>query len=231
MLGMKVEIFARHCIASQASAHKRRFPAFSREAHFQRFKGLIDPTVANITYVIDLAGQESMQGHYLQRESRVVPIRAGTEAGAFLQLLDLIAGLPLHPDAVIYIVEDDYLHRPGWLEVLLEAFALPIDYATLYDHRDKYTDPVYHKLSSTIFATSSCHWRTTPSTTNTFATRFSTLMEDLKIHRRYSQGVKITKDHQKFCHLQRRGRVLVSSIPGWSTHDEPEFASPCVKWI
>jgi hypothetical protein len=127
-------------------------------------------------------------------------------------------------------VEDDYLHRPGWIEVLKEGFSLPADYVTLYDHRDKYFYPMYRTLDARLFVTKSCHWRTTPSTTNTFAARFGTLMQDLALQRRFSKGRSITEDHRKFCTLGKKGRVLISPLPGWSTHVEPNYASPCIDW-
>jgi hypothetical protein len=59
--------------------------------------------------------------------------------------------------------------------------------------------------------------------------RFSTLKEHLSIHRRFSQGRKISADHDKFCCLGKKGAMLISPIPGWSTHAEKEFASPFFK--
>ena len=132
-----------------------------------------------------------------------------------------------HPDTILYFVEDDYLHRTGWLDVLFEGMQVA-DYATLYDHNDKYR--LYPNLQSRVFATQTCHWRTTPSTTNTFALRTKTLLRDLAIHRQFSQDRAVSADHEKFCKLQTRGTMLISSLPGWATHCEPEFASPCVDW-
>jgi hypothetical protein len=104
------------------------------------------------------------------------------------------------------------------------------DYVTLYDHKDKYFFPMYHSLQSRIFHTKSCHWRTTPSMTQTFAVRWKTLMEDLSIHRKFSKSRQISQDHLKFLALSRQGRTLISSLPGFSTHAELEFASPCFNW-
>jgi hypothetical protein len=157
-----------------------------------------------------------------------VEINQGTEAGAFLALLDYLESLSLHPETPIYLVEDDYVHREGWTDVLLEGLQIPgIDYVTLYDHKDKYTDPMYQNLTSKLLLTQSCHWRTIPSTTQTFAARWKTLQRDLSIHRRYSRNRKISADHQKFLTL---GATLISPIPGWSTHAEPPFASPGIDW-
>ena len=37
-------------------------------------------------------------------------------------------------------------------------------------------------------------------------------------------------DHEKFLELGRQGALLISSLPGWSTHVEQNLASPCFEW-
>lgn len=225
----KIEVFYRSCIFSSISHRKLRIPHFSKEKCYHNLIQTMDSEKANLTKILDVA-KGDREGHFLSQEN-VIEIREGTESGAFLRLIEYVAALNLHPETIVYFVEDDYLHRPGWVDVLLEGFQIEsADYVTLYDHRDKYFYPMYNNLKSRIFATSSCHWRTTPSTTQTFAMRFKTLLRDLKIHKKYSEGVAISKDHQKFLHLQKKGRCLISSVPGWSTHAEPKYASPCTNW-
>ncbi len=216
-----IQLFVRHCNYSSASAHKKRPEGFSREACHQNLLDTIDSRV-QITYFLDTWKEGS---HFIKGSA--IEIKEGTEAGSFLRMLDHVIHLNLHPDTIVYFLEDDYLHRPGWVDVLFEAFSLEIDYATLYDHKDKYT--AYPKLTSHLFLTPSTHWRTTPSTTNTYAMRYSTLLKHLPIHQKYSENRKITADHDKFCALGRKGAKLISPIPGWSTHADSEFASPFFK--
>lgn len=217
----KIEVFVRHCNFSAASAHKKRPEGFSRKACHQNLLDTIDSRV-NLTFFLDTATEGD---HFIQGQA--IEIKEGTEAGSFLRMLEHVEKLDLHPDTIIYFLEDDYLHRSGWVDILLEGFMLDADYVTLYDHRDKYMH--YPKLKSQIYITPSTHWRTTPSTTNTYAMRFSTLKEHLPIHRRFSLGRKISADHDKFCCLGKKGAMLISPIPGWSTHAEKEFASPFFK--
>lgn len=222
----KIEVFSRQAFFSSVSQHKKRMNGFSHEKCYQNLIETFDFERANLTFFFD-AARGPLAEHYLKNEKNVVQIQEGTEAGSFLRLLDYVTKLDLHPETLIYFVEDDYLHRPNWLDILLEGVAIA-DYATLYDHKDKYF--LYPKLKSHIFATSSCHWRTTPSTTNTFALQFKTLIRDLSIHQRFSLGRAISADHEKFCYLEAQGIMLISPMPGWSTHAEPEFASPCIDW-
>lgn len=224
-----IEVFVRHCHFSEVSQNKKRFPNFSRQLCYDNFIKTSDAR-ANITFLLDTFFPTEEE-HFVKKQNQfpVIEIHEGTETGSFLKLLDIVKDRHFDDDTIIYFVEDDYLHREEWIDILLEGFSIPeADYITLYDHKDKYFQ--YPKLTSKIFHTQSCHWRTTPSTTNTYAMRWKTLRDHFKYHQKYSLGCKVTRDHEKFCKLQKKGATLLSSIPGWSTHAEPEFASPCYNW-
>lgn len=228
----KIEVFVRHCHFSTISAHKKRIPNLTREICFENFMSTLQKTHVNVTFLLDTF-QHMEKPHFVKAQRRfpVIEICEGTEAGSFLRLLDHVASRKFDPETILYFLEDDYFHREGWVEILREGFTLKeADYLTLYDHRDKYFHPAYATLHSKLFHTASCHWRTTPSTTNTFALRAKTLLRDLEIQRAFSTGVKISKDHDKFCKLAEQGSTLISCIPAWSTHTEAEFSSPCIPW-
>lgn len=227
----KIELFVRHCNFSEVSQHKNRLEGFSRQKCFENLLSTLDKRV-NVTFLLD-EFHSSEKPHFIleQTDFPVIQIKEGTETGSFLRLLDHVSSLHLKPETIVYFLEDDYLHRDGWIDVLLEGFSIPeASYVTLYDHRDKYFLSIYKELTSKIFHTPSCHWRTTPSTTNTYAMKYGTLMEHLPIHRQFSLGRKISADHEKFLELGRQGAALISSIPGWSTHVELNLASPCFDW-
>lgn len=228
----KIEVFVRHCYASSASAHKARFPGFSRERCYHNLVATAHDPDVRITFFLDTA-KATTSAHFLKEQSLfpVIEIQAGSEAISFLKMLDYVLEQKIDPDTLIYFLEDDYIHKPGWMHILREGFMIPgVDYVTLFDHKDKYMSAEYQNLQSRIFHTESCHWRTTPSTTNTYAMRFTTLKRDAEQHRSFSVGRSITADHEKFLALGAQGAILISSIPGWATHDEPEFASPCADW-
>lgn len=228
----KIELFVRHCNFSEVSQHKNRFPSFSRQKCYENLLATLDPARVNITFLLDTF-YPSPTTHFILEQTKypVIEIKEGNEAGSFLKLLDHVSSLHLKPETIVYFLEDDYLHREGWVDVLLEGFSIPEGlYVTLFDHRDKYFLPTYKELKSKIFHTSSCHWRTTPSTTNTYAMRYKTLKAHLPVHQEFSLGRKISSDHDKFVKLGEMGATLISPIPGWSTHVEPEYASPCIDW-
>lgn len=225
-----IEVFVRHCHFSSVSPHKTRLPNYSREKCHLNLMNSADHAKVRFTFLLDAF--HPMEGeHFIRKEKRLLEFKAGSETGSFLFLLDHVLNQRFSDETIIYFLEDDYLHRPGWTDVLHEAFTLPgVDYATLYDHGDKYFLREYDNLSSKIYHTPSCHWRTTPSTTNTYAMRFKTLKKDYEVHTAYSQGRKITADHEKFLRLKEMGGVLVSSIPGYSTHVEKGLLSPTHDW-
>lgn len=226
----KIEVFSRHCFFSAASNHKERIPGFSKRKCYQNLIETMDEKKANITFFLDTAKQGERES-FLPKE-KTIEINEGTEAGSFLRMIEYVISQKFHPDTICYFVEDDYIHKAFWVDVLLEGFSVEeANYVTLYDHRDKYFSPMYKELKSSLFVTPSCHWRQTPSTTQTFATRFKTLKKDLEVHQKYSLGRQISQDHEKFLELGKRGSVILSSIPGFSTHAEPEFASPGTDWV
>lgn len=227
-----IEVFVRHCYFSSASQNKARHSHFDRYKCYQNLVDTLGEKKVRITFFLDTFYQEKKR-HFLleQKTFPVIEIKEGTEAGSFLRMLEHVSEASYDDETIIYFLEDDYLHRTGWANIIEEGLGLPgVDYLTLFDHRDKYFLPVYQDLQSKIYHTESCHWRTTPSTTNTYAMRYKTLLKHLDVHHEFSKNRKITADHEKFCRLREMGAELISSLPGWATHAEPEFASPCFNW-
>lgn len=230
---MNIEVFVRHCHYSPVSGHKKRLPGYSREKCHENLLETADKTKVNFTFLLDTAYPMEAP-HFMTRhkEDRVIQFKGGTETASFLFLLEYVLEQKLKDETILYFLEDDYLHRPGWVEVLLEGMELEkADYLTLFDHADKYSLPQFRDLTTQLYTTRSCHWRTTPSTTNTYAMRLKTLKKHYDIHRAFSLGRKITLDHEKFLRLRELGATLLSSVPGWSTHVEEGAVSPAYDWI
>ena len=226
----KINVYLRHCYYSkiQESPGKQRPSWWDKEKVFQNFKNTLNPETTKYTIIYD-EHYGKIEDTFLAQEQNVYVINCGGEAKSFIETLKYITTQNHSQDDIIYFLEDDYIHQPGWDKVLLEAFTLPISYATLYDHRDKYSE-YYAEFRTKVLFTDSCHWMATPSTTNTFAVKYSTLVEDFYTHTKYSTGVEPSADHQKFLELAQRGRVLISSLPGYSTHCQADLLSPCIDW-
>ncbi len=227
---MTVNIFVRHCKGNK----KLRPDWFSYEKCFQNLLSVIDKDT-KLTVVFH--GDPS--DHFISKYPNVniVTSTAECESQAFTELLDYVLSLDLTDDEIIYILEDDYMHVPGAMDILREGFQTNADYVTLYDHADKYMNGYYDVYAKgfpiQITHTQSVHWRTTPSTTNTYAMKFKTLKNDKEIHYKYCNKNIVGKgtcDHNKFIELWNFGRSLISCIPGYSTHCEPGLLSPVINW-
>jgi hypothetical protein len=226
----KINVYLRHCYHSkiQQTPGKQRPKWWDKEKVFQNFKNTLNPETTNYMVVYD-EYYGGIKDTFLSKEERVHIINSGGEAKSFLETLNLVKNTAHRKGEIIYFLEDDYIHRPGWDKILLEGFELYADYVTLYDHRDKYME-LYRDFRTKILHTDSSHWMATPSTTNTFAVEYSTLMNDFETHIRHSTNVEPSTDHQKFIELSQKGRVLISSIPGYSTHCQADLLSPCINW-
>jgi hypothetical protein len=192
----------------------------------------LNSNLVNYTIVYD-EFYGSIDKTFLSREKNVEIIKCGSECDSFLQTLDIVQSKNFDDDTIVYFLEDDYLHRPGWAEVMLEGFTINPSYVTLYDF-DFFIAKGY---LCEIFTTPSSHWRAVPATTNTFACKYKTLLEDLKIHQKYSihgvkekEGFHHSKDYDKFWELQKDHKYIVSPMPGWSTHCDANHISPLINW-
>ena len=229
-----IEVFIRHCYYSKLGELPDRVRPFwyNKTQVFENFKNTLNPDLINYTIVYD-EFYGSINKTFLAKEKNVEIIKCGSETDSFLKTLEIIQSKNLSDDTIVYLLEDDYLHRPGWSDIMLEGFDIKSHYLTLYDF-DFFIAKGY---LCEIFTTPSSHWRAVPATTNTFACKYKTLIEDLEIHQKYSiNGVKeedgfhFSKDYDKFWELQKQKRYLISPIPGWSTHCDENHISPVIDW-
>ena len=166
---------------------------------------------------------------------KIENVNIGHGAGTFNIALNGIEGLDVNE--IVYFLEDDYLHKEGSQKVLESGFDLGMDYVTLYDHPDKYLNPIEggnpycegRAEFTRVYLGEYSHWKLTNSTTMTFAAKVKTLKEDEGILRQWTAG-EHPHDFQMFGDLLKKGRRLVSSIPGYSTHGETKWLTPLTNW-
>jgi hypothetical protein len=147
----------------------------------------------------------------------LLEINEKSNGKSFLYCLYL--ALRMDKEEIVLFQEDDYLYVNDSEKILKEGIAIA-DYVTLYDHPDKYLN----KNQSTILLSESCHWRTIPSTTMTFACKVKTILEDKEIIKRHIVG-DVCLDHDMFSELTRT-KTLVSPMPSYSTHTESIVLTP-----
>jgi len=228
-----IHVFQRHCWYSPNSVNKERPEWFSRERCFRNFKKSLDDRI-KVTLVYDNASGP-LEKHFLRDEKdfNIVEFTGGNDSKSLFNLLQYVISQDIPDDDIVYILEDDYVHRKGWIDIMLEGFEYSdADYITLYDHNDKYFLPRYRNLKSKIIVSPSVHWRYIPSTTNTWAVRFKTLKKHFKIHENFCEGRHgSARDRAKFLYLRKKKKAyLISPIPGYSTHAEVPYLSPVIDW-
>ena len=64
----------------------------------------------------------------------------------------------------------------------------------------------------------------------TFAAKVSTLKRDEAILRKYTNMGHYPQDYKMFLELRENNAILVTSIPGISTHGESMWLSPGIDW-
>ena len=80
-----------------------------------------------------------------------------------------------------------------------------------------------------MYLTENSHWKITNSTTMTFAAKVKTLKETEPILRKFTEGTH-PNDFPMFLELRKNNRILITPIPGKSTHGETAWLSPLTDW-
>ena len=168
-------------------------------------------------------------------------VSIGHGAGTFNLALDHALGLTnvlmVSDDEIIYFLEDDYLHKAGSQKILEDGFELGMDYVTLYDHPDKYLNPIEGGNTycegraefTRVYLGQNSHFKLTNSSTMTFAAKVKTLKDDQTILRKWTNGTH-PHDFQMFQEIIKTGRRLISPLPGYSTHGETRWLTPLTNW-
>ena len=162
-------------------------------------------------------------------------VKVGHGAGTFNLALDL--ALTYNDEEIVYFIENDYLHTSDAKKILKEGFDIGASFVSLYDHPDKYLSPDRGgnpycdggAEDTRVYLTDNSHWKITNSTTMTFAAKVKTLKENEKILRDFTNETH-PHDFQMFLKLREYNQLLITPIPGRSTHGETAWLSPLTKW-
>ena len=164
-------------------------------------------------------------------------IEGGTQRTAWRACVGIVkedAKTRLASGDLVYLLENDYLHMPGWVDEVfaLRSQGIEWDYLTLYDHPDKYPNQCdhvdaarYRALPARLFASSRRHWRTTPSTCASYMLSRETFLQDHAVLR---LGLYDLRLFRLLTSLKRR--TLISPLPAMSTHCMAGLLAPIVDW-
>ncbi len=223
---MKIDIIYRACAKETGGLPipDLRPSWFSKELCFLSLLNMIKqmPEVTSIPIVWD--GKPSLFLDYIKstlRNGTVTMVNENSSGSIDHQwaIADKLNG------DFIYFIEDDYLHTKDAAKIFLEG-AKRFGLFTLYDHPDRYSreDDISRRAES-IEVTKSCHWRSSESTTSTFACSrkmWNQIREAAVKHRFY--------DRDFFRHLISIGIRLWTPTPAQSTHCLTPYLSPFIDW-
>lgn len=170
----------------------------------------------------------------------VIPTRIGNGAGSFTLGAKIAAAVLRKPDALVYMLEDDYLHTEGAIEKIADGLRFGA-FSTGYDHPDKYrplpgggriplTNEDGTEKDTRVHLGKRCYFKRTNSTTMTFMCTHKTLVTAMETIQTFTDG---THPHDFFVFLALRERhemCVVTCLPACSTHGETAFLAPFVDW-
>ena len=212
---------------SDKSYPKVKLPGATKEMCLSNFLNCFD---CEIHLVADNCSDATvdMCQRLLEGRQHLIFRNSNGNAGSLRWCLEMATKLTIEPNEVLYFVEDDYLHT--WISARHNSPAISpqeelenvlkrgdTDYATLFDHPDKYQDVYEGGEDTKVFRTTNSHWRFSTSTTMTFATTKQVLLKDLDIWNAYADGDH-PRDHSCFLALRDTKRQLVVRIPGLALH-------------
>tara|TARA_Y100000385_G_scaffold79794_1_gene81318 strand:+ start:1070 stop:1768 length:699 start_codon:yes stop_codon:yes gene_type:complete len=190
----------------------------------------------NITVIGDKLNQETLD--YLNSLGiRLVQVNNGTGSDTFRDALNLALKENSDQD-FIYLLEDDFLHKPNSKNLLIEGLSTYNSYVTLYDHPDKYLskeqggNPFVEQGGEVtrVVMSANSHWKITNSTVMSFVASVSRLKQDKDLLYKYSSN-SITDSFKFFQELsQTKGVACISPLPGVSTHVETAWLTPLTNW-
>ena len=176
-------------------------------------------------------GEQGELYNYITSTKQVVDnihnINHHSNERSLLETFKLADNLFADGNDIVYFVEDDFLHSPNAVDVIIKG-AQSFGLVTGFDHLDRYkrTDDVTHGREFVAFSgKTNCHWRTAESTTCTWACDRDTWNKIRGDVYEYK-----LQDRELFRSLISKGVRLWTPIPGVSTTLDVTTFSPGVDW-
>jgi len=175
----------------------------------------VKPTVH---FILDYCDQR-----YVDMLKRIVPFHytyEATQLGINETCLRQYQLFEEQADDEVLFQECDYLWLPDSGQALLDALRV-LPFVSPYDHGDKYLvdEKVYVKLVGDK------HWKSTTSTTATFATTRKHFMDNKEIF--YKHGYL---DKARWEEIDIYAKSLYTPIPALATHMVKDWLSPGIDW-
>ena len=220
-----LNILYRGCSLELESPPKRdgRPVWFSKLKCFENLHQSILNTKSEVKLVCLMDGDKSQLTDLIESYGyELIYIHTGSNKKSLIYQLDYANTVI---DGDFYFVEDDYLHLPNAINVIISGIK-KFGLVTGYDHMDRYTrtdDVCYQKES--LYFYDNIHWRTCESTTCTWGIRNDLYKVIYSIAKKF-----LLEDREFFRYLHNAGIRLHNPIPGVSTHVHFPYLSPGIDW-
>lgn len=162
----------------------------------------------------------------LKIDFQLINGRTALKAGLIMH--KFIKDLKIRDEDLIYILENDYMHRDNWLEAISEIYnsSIKFDFITLFDHLGAYNLPRNSKYKSRLYFTKNSVWKTTPGTC------FSFIATKKIFNECYDTFLTELLDYKIWTKLlNKRKMVMLSPVPAYSTHCMIDELSPGIDWM
>lgn len=178
-------------------------------------------------YILDNCSENAKQqiNEHQGFTGKIIHTKLGNSQ-SFIKALDL--ALDSNDNDIVYLIEDDYLHKPDAKNIILEGLEIA-DFVSLYDNSDKYMKNGPNPMidggeECKVMLTKSTHWRTTNSTTMTFATRVKNLKKYKAFFIEACESEQ-PKDFEMWRKILQESTLIIP-IPGKATHCHEPWTTP-----
>lgn len=177
----------------------------------------------------------------MEQYGSVVSLAGIGNSASYRRAVSLVASENWPDTDIVYLCEDDYLHVPRALTVLVKAAeAIPRgSYFGLYDHPDRQARAQHPARGAASVLVGPNDWQPVESVCMTFAARVGALRADRWLHWLWTVP-HTPRDQKLWLTLQRLGpfrflprvhrRVLLSAVPGCATHLEDGVIASDIDW-
>lgn len=252
----KISIYYRQCATNKANNLRPHW--FDYEKVFYNLLSTINWKLCDLTVCFD-GNEAELHNHFTKKYKERFPFRIilidtksynghsyekdGSSKSSCL-VAKIVKDDNLPESNLIYLLENDYIHRPFWSEITLDLFNTYIDdnyYISLYDHLDKYLFilnneeikkfnienhwGMYKDLKSKIILSTYTHWREVPLICSSW------IMSKRLFDRDYDLlSIGISDNTACGTISQRHSTRFLTPIPSLNTHCQNPFIAPYIDW-
>lgn len=162
----------------------------------------------------------------LDVEFQLINGRSAVRSGFIMH--DYIKNMSINDEDIIYLLENDYMHRENWLDLVYELYdsEIKFDFITLFDHPGAYTLEVNSKYLSKLYVNGLSIWKTTPGSCFSFIATKKVFGEC------YKTFINEKLDYKIWTKLiKKKGMVMLSPVPAYATHCMVDDIAPGVDWF